>query len=583
MLNTYFEQELGRLRGLASEFAALNPALAPLLGADVAPDPDVERLLEGVAFLTGLMRQRLDDEFPEFVQSLAQMLFPHFLQPWPCMTIMQFQPKGPLGGTVRIPAGAEVASVPVDGVRTTFRTSFPVAVEPLSLRAARWEGEGAQRSLRLEFVFEGIEANAWRAQRVRLYLGDAVADASRLLLLMIRYVREIHLSAPGGALTVLPPSAISMAGLNPDATLVPHNDNTHPAHALLREYFVFPEKFLYLDLSGFERWSERGTSGAFSVRFVLNECPDWAPALGETSFQLNTTPAVNLYEAQAHPVSLDERQAEYPVQLQEKDGRRVGQIFSLERVSGYAAGEEIDYLPFAAFAGGPNTYHLRLRESPLKEGVDCFLSVAHAPQTAGPSTLSGTALAAHPTRPTLSIEALCTHGALPEVLRLGDICLPTDNSPSRMSFHNIRPVTSYRLPVLDDRLLWRMVSHLSANHLRLSSVKQLRQLLSLQLAGARAGVADVAQQRRIDAIEAYTVTPAQRLMGGIPVTGCEIALVCRSDAFVNLGGLFLFGAMLDEFFAGIVGLNAFSMLSITDPVTGEILQWPAKIGQQQLL
>ncbi|WJF89275.1 type VI secretion system baseplate subunit TssF [Paraburkholderia bonniea] len=576
MLNTYFEQELGRLRGLASEFAALNPALAPLLGADVAPDPDVERLLEGVAFLTGLMRQRLDDEFPEFVQSLAQMLFPHFLQPWPCMTVLQFQPKGPLGGTVQIPAGTEVASVPVDGVRTMFRTSFAVALEPLTLRGARWDGEGTQRSLVLDFAFDGVDPNAWRGKRLRLYLGDAVADASRLLLLMMRYVREIHLSAPGAAVSVLPSEVIGMAGLDPDAALVPQSDNTHPAHALLREYFVFPEKFLYLDIGGFERWSERGTSGRFSLRFVLNECPDWAPALTDTSFQLNTTPAVNLYEAQAHPISFDERQAEYPVRLQEKDGRRVGQIFSLERVSGYTAGEEVDYLPFAAFAGSPHTYHLRLRESPLKEGVDCFLSLARSPGTPLPGAASGVPQ-------TLSIEALCTHGALPEVLRLGDICLPTDNSPSRMSFHNIRPVTSYRLPVLDDRLLWRMVSHLSANHLRLSSVKQLRQLLSLQLAGARAGVSEVAQQRRIDAIEAYTVTPAQRLMGGVPVTGCEIGLVCRSDAFVNLGGLFLFGAMLDEFFAGIVGLNAFSRLSISDPVTGETLQWPAKIGQQQLL
>ena len=74
MLNRYYEQELNHLRQLAGEFSRRNPALAPLLGSASAVDSDVERLLEGVAFLTGLVRQRLDDDFPEFTQGMAQLL-----------------------------------------------------------------------------------------------------------------------------------------------------------------------------------------------------------------------------------------------------------------------------------------------------------------------------------------------------------------------------------------------------------------------------------------------------------------------------------------------------------------------------
>jgi len=74
MLNSHYQNELNQLRRLADEFARRNPALAPLLGVDSANDPDVERLLEGVAFLTGMVRQRLDDEFPEFIQELPQLL-----------------------------------------------------------------------------------------------------------------------------------------------------------------------------------------------------------------------------------------------------------------------------------------------------------------------------------------------------------------------------------------------------------------------------------------------------------------------------------------------------------------------------
>ena len=86
MFNRYYEDELNKLKGLAVEFAQNNPALAPMLSGSSA-DPDVERLLEGVAFLTGLTRQKLDDEFPEFVQELANLLFPHYLRPVPASTI----------------------------------------------------------------------------------------------------------------------------------------------------------------------------------------------------------------------------------------------------------------------------------------------------------------------------------------------------------------------------------------------------------------------------------------------------------------------------------------------------------------
>ena len=128
MLNNHYQSELNHLRRLADEFARSNPALAPLLGVDSANDPDVERLLEGVAFLTGMVRQRLDDEFPEFIQELAQLLYPHYLQPLPCLTLLQFQPRGPLQQATRIDAGCEVASVPVDGQRVRFRSTSAVEI-----------------------------------------------------------------------------------------------------------------------------------------------------------------------------------------------------------------------------------------------------------------------------------------------------------------------------------------------------------------------------------------------------------------------------------------------------------------------
>ena len=82
MFNRYFQDELANLRDLGAEFSESHPAIAPMLSG-ATTDPDVERLLEGVAFLTALMRQKLDDDFPEIIHELIRLIWPHYLRPIP--------------------------------------------------------------------------------------------------------------------------------------------------------------------------------------------------------------------------------------------------------------------------------------------------------------------------------------------------------------------------------------------------------------------------------------------------------------------------------------------------------------------
>jgi type VI secretion system protein ImpG len=85
--NKYFQDELAYLREMGREFSAAYPALAPML-AERGGDPDVERLLEGFAFLTGRIREKLDDELPELMLTVAQLLFPQLVRPLPATSIV---------------------------------------------------------------------------------------------------------------------------------------------------------------------------------------------------------------------------------------------------------------------------------------------------------------------------------------------------------------------------------------------------------------------------------------------------------------------------------------------------------------
>lgn len=572
MLNRYYEQELANLRNLAAEFGRRNPALAPLLGSGGATDPDVERLLEGVAFMTGLVQQRLDDEFPEFIQSLAQLLFPHFLRPLPCMTIMQYTPRAVTGEAILVPAGTQFGSVPIDGERALFQAAFPVRIEPITIQSVRWEGTATEsRSLVMELAFQGITASQWQGDRLRFWLGGSLNDATRLYRLLMRHVREVRVSAEGQPLVSLPANVIEASGQRADLNLLPWPVGAHPAWRVLYEYFALPQKLLFLDVTGLERWRTRGQASTMRLRFVFDELPDWTPEVDASSFVMHATPAVNLYPQDAHPLRIDNRQPEYRVQAT-ANGRRNAQVFSIEHVSTRQGnGGETVLQPFSAFAQDQPAYQIRIRPAALHGGYDHFLSMPYAPGRP-------------PVEQTLSVQLTCCDGALPDSLRLGDIREPTDTSPVRVGFSNITGVTPHRPPFIEGDLLWRVLSHLNANHLTLANRDHLRELLALHLPPRQGeGHADAAAHRRIASIETVEVTPERRVVRGMPVEGSVIRVECRGDHFPGPGALFLFGTVLDEFFAGCAAINTFTALTLHDTVHGETLTWPAKIGQQRLL
>src|SRR6266536_1589992 len=93
-----YNSELRHLRETAAEFGREYPKIAGRLALDpeakeVCPDPYVERLLEGFAFLAARVHLKLDAEFPRFTQGLLETIYPDYLCPLPSMGIVKFDPE----------------------------------------------------------------------------------------------------------------------------------------------------------------------------------------------------------------------------------------------------------------------------------------------------------------------------------------------------------------------------------------------------------------------------------------------------------------------------------------------------------
>lgn len=568
IFNRFYSSELAKLRSLSVEFAKANPAIAPMLGAE-STDPDVERLLEGVAFLNGLTLQKLDDEFPEIAQELAAILAPQMLRPLPATTLVQFTPKIGLTEPAQIAAGTEIASVPVDGVQCTFKTTTALNVAPLSLdRFSIDQNTDGNHRLVLDFSMTA----PFLPETVRLFLGDEQGAAANLLTLFASKARAIRFKSGDGRTTRLLPNVALPGFVEP---LVPYPDNAFPGFRRLQELLFYPAKYLFVELQGLKAVSEfSGTQFQIEIDFGKLSAPP--PELTEQSFMLNVVTAINLFEHAAEPMLLDHQATEYVVMPQGVD-KRYYQIYGIDSVTGYRQGqaEQKTYVPFSMLnfssAKDQPSYRSSVRPSVINDHIETYISVTYHPdQTPVPETLS--------------LNLTCTNRSLPEGLRVGDVCRPTGNSPERFQFQNIKPVTAALEPPRGEALLWSVVGHTAINLLSLEGVDNLRAILRhYNYRRSQDHTAWISNERYIDGISDMKISRETRLVRGMVVQGQKIRLIVQEANWPTQGVLYLWGSVLNDFLACYAGINSYIRFEVEDPSTGTIFTWPMRLGEKPLL
>jgi len=576
MFNRYL-QELSNLRDLGAEFSKAHPEKAGMLSGRRS-DPDVERLLEGTAFLTALLREKLEDEFPEIIHELFQIIWPHYLRPIPSASIVAFTPKPTLKQTTTIPSGTQVASVPVEGTSCLFTTCFPVEMNPLNLLEASFvESSGQPPAIKLFLELNGPSLSDWQPKSLRFYLGGENTTSTELYQLLRNDLQEIHIaSLDNNRSLILTPNYLKPVGFSSDESLIPYPTHVLPGYRIIQEYFILPEKFLFLDLKGWERWKDRGDGNRFEIKFIFKKVPRSIPRVKTDNFVLFATPVINVFPFDAHPIRLDHRKTEYRVSPSGNKSTHY-QVYSVEKVVGFVQGtaRERVYVPFELFNPDIRSnpvYHTHVRHSPAGHGVDVYLSVAYSRDSGMPVT------------ETLSIQLQCTNGVLPEGIRTGDICVHTSSSPEYVDFKNLRPPTSTILPPLGTNRLWRFLSHLSLNYVSFANVQNLQAMLDLyNFKETRDRPSFLAKQKRIAGIKNVTTRATDRLVAGVVMRGREIQMDIRKDHFIGHGDLYLFGTILDFFLGSYASINTFTQLIVKEVLQGDIYKWPTRIGDQPLI
>jgi type VI secretion system protein ImpG len=570
--NHYYASELSALRELGREFAEANPTLAPML-TGASADPDVERLLEGVAFLTGLVRQKLDDDFPQIAQEMSNLIFPQFLRHLPSAVLVQFLPALKLNDTAVVKRYTELASVPVDGTPCRFRTIADLDVHPIKIAGTSLKQAAGQAPvLQLRFAADGVDLAEFKAQSLRLFLGLDMREACNWFYALQESATRVSLLDAGKQVVSL--GAKSLVCRQYDVFLTPDSSPAFPKHQLLQDYLQMPEKLLFIDIEGLSQWKNR-SGNEFSVEIELDPGV-YDLRLKHDVFMLNVVPALNLFNYAADPIQIDHKQIEYRIRPQD-DRKQHYSVYRVDQVRGLRQGDhnEIDYEEISNFSmsieQARNLYRLFRRPHLNGKGIETLISVVY-PQGIPEKN------------ETLSIRMTCSNGDLPERLRPGDVSVKTDSSPERFTFKNLNAPTPQREPRLDGGMLWSVLSYLSLNYNGITSVEALRELLRLFATGGHpASAVSQANLRRIEGLKQMEIFDESRLFRGAPLRGRRIKLYCDESCFNGKGDLYLFGCVMDRFFAASAEINTYSKFELVTTGLGEKIKWPERVANHRLI
>ena len=610
-----YNDELAYLRESAREFGEEHEAVAGRLGLKTPTDPDpyVERLLEGVAFLSARVQLKLQDQYPEFTQHLLQAVQPHYLSPMPSICIAGFNPKEGDPGLVKgvtVPRGTELTATATDlgGTAVPFRTAHDVTLWPIRITQAEYLGSRAaiapfagtrfkaEAGLRLRFAATpGTDLKSVLPGLISIYLDGSEAVPGELYRQLAGetvavVARDSH--SAGGPWTELPvPEQI---GFGDNEALLPAEARSFRGYRLLAEYFACPERFLFVGQKGLDRVFPSCTEACDVVFLFSRSVPVLGGSLSPSNFRLFATPAINLFSKHLGRVEVKAYEHEYHV-VPDRTKPLDFEVWRILDVKAYGrdALEPQTVAPLHSFgallydwrnalfyttrlaARRLSTREQRIRRVGDYVGTETWISLTAPGQ---PKLIDDVS--------ELGITALVTSRELPQTLTFrGDNHFVASGVPAQ-KISVLRSPTAPRPPLGMHDAAWRVIGHLTPNYASLinqpdGDASLLRDHLTLY-----SRQDDASSRRQIDGVLSATSSLITRRVPGqdrMAIARGHFVRIRLDDAAFDRGRMFVFSSVLERFLAEFASINTFTQCAFESPQEGIFVTWPPRIGRQHTI
>jgi type VI secretion system protein ImpG len=614
---------------MGGEFAQEFPKIAARLGLNSVdvPDPYVERLLEGVAFLAARVHLRLDAEFPRFTQALLETIYPHYLAPTPSMVIAQCVPdyNDPAlanGFTIARGSALQGQLAGDDLTACEFRTAHDVRLWPIEIVSANYFSFAPDLPLNTLPVAAQVRGgiriklrstaaltfDQTAIERLPLYFSGRDDVANQLYELCMTSALGVLVGASDGSskhFDFLSRGSVRPVGFTDSTALLPVTHRSFQGYRLIQEYFAFPQRFRFAELADLAPTVKRAHSNELEVVILLGRGYATLESVVDAShISLFCTPAINLFSKRADRIHVSDGAYEYHV-VADRTRPVDFEIYEVTEVVGHTVGAESEqrFLPLysadSTDGRNPTTAYFTTRREPRLVssaqqrrgtrssyiGTEVFLSLVDAAQAPFSTELRQ-----------LSIQTVCTNRDLP-------LQMPVGIGKSDLSLDIAAPVVNIRIvagptrphaPLADGAVAWRAINHLSVNYLSISNaraqeaVAALRNVLELY-----ASANDVSARRQIESITGVRVSPIVRRLPSLKQSetrastlafgrGLEIVLDVNELGFEG-GSAYVLGSVLAHYFSSYVSINSFTETVLRSQSRGEINRWMPEWGARPTL
>ena len=604
----YYEKELAFIRNMGAEFAREHPKIAGRLGIndDIIEDPHVSRLIESFAYLNARIQHKLDDDFPELSDAMLNVIFPHYLRPIPSMSIVNFAPdREQLDAAFNIPARTLVETEQYQGESCLFSTIYPTQMNPIEVRSAALLGlpfstpgaarvRGAQSVLKLSLATfsDQIGFAELRPKKLRFYLKGQAQHIHPLYQMLLNDCLSVVLARSDDDTRpiTMGSDAVKPVGFAEDEGLLPYPPASFTGYRLLTEYFIFPEKFMFIDIDGLDKFIPDDAGTTLDLYFYLGGADvEMEHSISGQTFVLNCTPVVNLFPHKADPIRVEHTKHEYQVIPEAR--RPTGyEVYSIDQVSSsMPTGETEEYYPMfglnhdnqstlthSFWFASRRTAKLGIYER--DEGTDVYISLVDL--DFNPNLPEGR---------TLIIDTTCSNRDQPSKLPF------TADQPKLQCVNGAPPCEKIRFitkptsvvrPPLRNNARWRLISHLNLNFLSLTghddatrSLKEMLRLYDFRESSVTRALVDSIVQIKTQPISAPLNIDGHTTM----CRGMEIEIEINDHKLAG-SSVYLFASVLEHFFALYCSINSFTRVLIrVSNKEGYLKRCPPRAGEKILL
>ncbi len=551
-LRQHYEAELSHLREQGRQFSEHYPKLAPFL-AETSQDPDIERLLEGFAFLSAKLKCKIEDAYPELSQQFLELIAPVYFRAQPSSTILEFQPNPSMAMQSKsIPAGTAVM---MEKGRDQYglTTVYDLQVQPLELLSI--DQKTVHNTLELSLNFQTLYgAKTQDLEGLQLFIQGDLRHAYLLSYLLLDQVVQLDFCADGCVIP-LPTASFERVGLQ--------SKTRHCFHALC-DYFVFPEQFLFLALRGVD-FSVLPPVQQFSLKWTLRFENRENLKITRDHFVLHATPAVNLWKTDAEPLFHQSAKIDYILKAQTPLPGAA--VHSIVKVAGWSEAKKayFEYQPAAAFPvqlTELRRYQTKLKESSIEDHPEVYLELWNPDALLTDEVISTDILAYQPL-------------AFLEVN--GRKLLKSVQAVAGLEVAQLLPFSAPVYPPLQENVSWKLITHLALRFKNLQDIGSLKQLIvTYDFSAFQPGRTMSLGRRIAEALLEVATRSHQHFHQGEIIQGYVSRIKLKEDIFLNRGEVFLFGSILAQILAEHAPFNSFHELEVQGVLTGLEFAWPLR-------